>query len=64
MLILPSANVRWEFVSFFAKLCIFGLNTDGELDNLYICKCLALDRRNESELDVFVHFRYFSHKGS
>lgn len=34
LLILPSANERWEFVSFFPKLCIFSLNTDGELDYL------------------------------
>lgn len=62
LLILPSANVRREFVSFFAKLCIFGLNADGELDHLYICKRLALDPRNDNELDVFIHFIFFSHK--
>lgn len=57
LFLLPSANVRWGFVSFFPKLCIFSLNPDGELDHLYICKRLALDPRNES--DVFIHFRYF-----
>lgn len=30
---------------------------------LYICKHLALGPINENELDVFIHFRYFLHKG-
>lgn len=59
LIMLPSANVRWGFVSFFTKLCIFSLKTDGELDHLYICKRLALDPRNDNESAVFIHFRHF-----
>lgn len=52
LLMLPSAHGGWEFFSSFAKLCVFGLNTNWDLDHLYICKRLALDPRNENEMDV------------